>query len=434
MRAAAHGNEGALFVVFAKRCLLSLSFALAAQTASGLAWAQTPPAAPPAVGVVKAQKKPVTQSNEYLGRVQATDRVSIVARVTAYLEKVEFTDGQEVKKGDVLYRLERPPFEADLNAKKAVAEQMAAQLVNANAALERAQTLLKGPAGTQATYDSALATQKSYEAQLLGANASVKTSEINLGYTEIASPIDGRMSRTLITPGNVVTPSSGTLVNIVSQDPMYVLFPVSVRSLLELRDRYVPLGGFDAVVVKLKLPDGRMYGQSGKLTFVDNTVQTATDTVTLRATIPNPPILDSGNSKRPIRELYDAEFVTVSVEGVAPVEVLAVPRAAILTDQRGDYVYVVGSDNKAERRDIKLGQSSPTTASILSGLTEGESVVVEGIQRVKVGQPVSPSPAAPSAVDKASGAQAPGTPKAPTDKAPAATTDKAPADKPAEKK
>jgi len=403
-------------VVFAKRFLLSLSFTLAA-SAWEPAWAQSPPP-PPSVGVVKAEKKPVTQSNEYLGRIQATDRVSIVARVTAFLDTVEFSDGQEVKKGDILYRLQRPPFEADLNAKKAVAEQMAAQLTNATAALERAATLLKGPAGTQATYDSALATQKSYEAQLLGANANVETAEINLGYTEIASPIDGRMSRTLITPGNVVTPSSGTLVTIVSQDPMYVLFPVSVRSLLDLRERYVPIGGFDAVVVKLRLPDGRMYGQSGKLTFVDNTVQTATDTVTLRATIPNPPILGSGSSKRPVRELFDSEFVTVSVEGIAPVEVLAVPRAAILTDQRGDYVYVVGPDNKAERRDVKLGQSSPTTASILSGLTEGETVVVEGIQRVKVGQPVSPGPASPSVLDKAAGPQAP----------------LAPADKPAEKK
>jgi len=411
-------NEGALFVVFAKRVLFSLSFALAAQTA----WAQMPPAGPPAVGVVKAQKKPVTQSNEYLGRVQAINRVSIVARVTAFMDKVEFTDGQEVKKGDILYRLQRPPFEADLNAKKAVAEQMAAQLTNATAALERAATLLRGPAGTQATYDSALATQKSYDAQLLGAKADVETSKINLSYTEIESPIDGRMSRTLITPGNVVTPSSGTLVTIVSQDPMYVLFPVSVRALLDMRARYVPIGGLDAVVVKLKLPDGRMYGTDGKLTFVDNTVQTATDTVTLRATIPNPPILGSEKSQRPVRELFDSEFVTVILEGVAPVEVLAIPRAAILTDQRGDYVYVVGADNKAERRDIKLGQSTQTTAAVLSGLKEGEMVVVEGIQRVKLGQPVAPGPATPAPQEKATTGAAP----------PAA--EKAPAEKPTEKK
>ncbi len=352
-------------------------------------------AAPPAVGVQKAEKKPVTEKNEFIGRVQAIDRVDIVARVTAFLEEVDFQDGQEVKKGDILYRLERPPFEADLEAKKAVADQMAAQLQNANTALDRATALLKTPAGLQATYDSALATQKSYAAQLLGAQASVKQSEINLGYTEIASPIDGRMGRTAITPGNVVSPGSGTLVRIVSQDPMYVVFPVSVRTLLSLREHYVPLGGLDAVVIRLKLPDGLTYGQTGKLTFVDNTVQTSTDTITLRATITNPPVLGSANAERVIRELYDGEFVSVDLEGVQPVEVLAIPRSAVLTDQRGDFVYVVDADNKAQRRDIKLGQSTPTQASVISGLTEGELVVVDGIQRVRAGQPVSPGPPSP---------------------------------------
>ncbi len=378
-------------MAFAGKIVLSLCLVLIAFEA--LAQAAAPPA--PAVGVVKAEKKPITESTEFIGRILAINRVDIVARVTAFLEKVAFIDGQEVKTGDLLYQLERPPFEADLEAKKAVADQMSAQLLNATAALDRAQALLKTPAGLPSTYDSALATQKSYAAQLLGAQASVKQSEINLGYTEIASPIDGRIGRTAITPGNVVSPSSGTLVTIVGQDPMYVLFPVSVRTLLALRERYVPLGGFDAVVVRLKLPDGRIYAETGKLTFVDNTVQAATDTINMRATIPNPPIMGTGEKGRVVRELYDSEFVTVSLEGVKPVEVLAIPRSAILTDQRGDYVYVVDADSKAQRRDIKLGQSTPTQASILSGLTEGELVVVEGIQRVRVGQPVQAGPPTP---------------------------------------
>jgi membrane fusion protein (multidrug efflux system) len=383
-------------VAFAGKILISfllvscLSNACASQA---LAQAAAPP--PPAVGVLKAQKKPITETDEFIGRIQAINRVDIVARVTAFIEKVAFMDGQEVKKGDLLYELERPPFEADLDAKKAVADQMAAQLQNAVAALNRAETLLKGPAGLQSNYDAALATQKAYAAQLLGAQASVKQSEINLDYTQIKSPIDGKIGRTAITLGNVVTPSSGNLVTIVGQDPMYVLFPVSVRTLLALRDRYVPIGGLDAVVIRLKLPDGRTYDQTGKLTFVDNSVQAATDTITLRATIANPPILGSADKGRVIRELYDSEFVTVNMEGIAPVEVLAIPRAAILTDQRGDYIYVVDDDKKAQRRDIKLGQSTPTEASIVSGLKEGELVVVEGIQRVKAGQPVSPGPPTP---------------------------------------
>jgi len=162
--------------------------------------AQGGPGGPPAVGVVKVAEIPITESSEFIGRVQAINKVAIVARVTAYLEKVHFEDGAEVKKGDLLYELERPPFEADLNAKKAVADQFAAQLVNAKLSAERAEALLRTNAGAQATVDSSVAAQKALEAQLLGANASVQTSQINLDYTRVASPIDGKLGRTAITP------------------------------------------------------------------------------------------------------------------------------------------------------------------------------------------------------------------------------------------
>lgn len=377
--------------------LVSVFFILGASAA-----AAQPATAPPAVGVVKSEKKPITETNAFIGRIQAINRVNVVARVTAFVDSVAFKDGQEVKKGDMLYRLERPPFEADLAAKQAVAAQMQAQLANANAALDRAKTLLNTPAGLRSNYDAALATQGSFAAQLAGAKAAVKQSQINLGYTDITSPIDGKIGRTAITPGNVVSPSSGTLVTIVSQDPMYVLFPVSVAAALSLRKHYVPIGGFNAVVVRITLPDGRLYGQVGKLTFVDNTIDPQTDTLTLRATIANPPILNSANQQSVVRELFDGEFVTVSLEGVAPVEVLAIPREAVLTDQRGDYVYVVDAQGKAERRDIKLGQSTPTTASVLSGLQPGELVIAEGIQRVRPGQPVMAGPITPGPSTKES--------------------------------
>jgi membrane fusion protein (multidrug efflux system) len=320
------------------------------------------------------------------------NRVDIVARVTAFLDEVRFKDGAEVEKGDILYRLERGPFEADLDAKKAVAEQMAAQLQNASAALGRAQMLLERQAGTPATADTALATERSFAAQLLGANASVKQSQINLGYTEIAAPIDGKIGRTAITPGNVVNPGSGVLTTIVGQDPMYVVFPISVRTSLQLRERYADKGGFDAVVIRLKLPDGRSYDQTGKLDFVDNTIQMGTDTLTVRGIIPNPILAPGQGSDGRTRELSDNEFVSVFLEGVEPIQVLAVPRSAVLSDQQGDYVFVADADNKARRQNVKLGQSTPTVASIISGLKEGDSVVVEGLQRVRPGQPVSPGP------------------------------------------
>ena len=362
--------------------------------------AQAPANAPPAVGVIKATKHPVTQTERFIGRIQAVARVDIVARVTAFIEQYVFREGDEVKKGQVLYRLERPPFEADVEAKQGTVEQIQAQLANATVTLQRATTLLNTPAGQQSTVDSAKAGQGNLQGQLLSAQAQLRTSQINLGYTDIASPIDGKIGRTNVTPGNVVTPSSGTLATVVGQDPMYVLFPISVRSVLELRDRYVPLGGFDAVKIRILLPDGKTYGQVGKLNFIDNTVSTNTDTITLRATIPNPPLSQTGVTTT-LRELTDGEFVTVLVEGVQPVDLLAIPRAAVLTDQAGDYVYVVGDDNKAVRRNITLGQSNPPEVSVLTGLKEGETIVVDGLQRVRPGQPVAPAAAAPSAADAA---------------------------------
>src|SRR5580698_11408897 len=233
--------------------LASAGFMLGMAT---LAQAQPAPAAPPAVGVIEATNRPITESSEFLGRIEAVNRVNVVARVTAFLEKRLFDEGAEIKKGDELYRLERGPFEADLASKKAIVAQLQATLENAKLTTNRAQTLLSGPAGQQSTYDAAIANQRSLEAQVQSAQAQVQSSQINLDYTDIRSPIDGKIGRTAVTEGNVVSPGSGVLTTIVSQDPMYVTFPVSVRESLDLRDRYVKIGGFKAVNIRIKLPNG----------------------------------------------------------------------------------------------------------------------------------------------------------------------------------
>ena len=369
--------------------------ALAVAAFSGLAVsrAQQGQAGPPAVGVLEAVKRPIIESNEFLGRIEAVNRVAVVARVTAFLDKRNFVEGAEVKTGDLLYQLERGPFEADLESKQAQVEQLKATLVNARLTTDRARTLLGGPAGQQSTYDAALANQQSLEAQVKAAEAQVDLSQINLNYTEIRSPIDGRIGRTSVTEGNVVTPSSGVLTTIVSQDPMYVTFPVSVREGVMLRDRYATRGGFNAVVIRLRLPDGRPFNQVGKLNFLNNTIDQNTDTILLRGEIPNPPLFNQQTAGGGLRELTDNEFVTVLLEGVQPVEVLAIPRSAVLSDQQGDHVFVLGADNKAEQRQIKLGQSTSTIAAVTSGLSEGEKVIVEGLQRVRPGQLVAPGPA-----------------------------------------
>ncbi|MBH5384794.1 efflux RND transporter periplasmic adaptor subunit [Bradyrhizobium diversitatis] len=361
--------------------------------ADGLA--RTEPAAPgpSAVGFVEATRRSITESTEFLGRIEAINRVNVVARVTAFLERRLFEEGAEISKGDELYRLERAPFEADLASKEAQVAQLQATLENAKQTTERARTLLGGPAGQQSTFDAAIANQLSLEAQVQAAQAQVQASRINLDYTTISAPIAGKIGRTALTEGNVVGPSSGVLTTIVSQDPMYVTFPVPLRQGLELRERYGPQGGLEAVVIRLRLPDGRMYGQSGRLNFVDNTIAQNTDTITVRGEIGNPILRASSVAGVTVHELTDGEFVTVVLEGVQPIEVLAIPRSAVLSDQQGDYVLAVGAGNKAEQRRIQLGQSTPTIAAVIAGLAAGDRVIVEGLQRVRPGQVVSPGPA-----------------------------------------
>jgi membrane fusion protein (multidrug efflux system) len=360
------------------RLIIALGLALLAGTP---AVAQMPGGPPPAVGIVAAKQQAITQSSEYIARIQATNRVNLVARVAAYLEEVLFTDGAEVKKGQLLYRLEQGPFLADVQAREAAIAQFKAQLRNAEIVLQRAQALLKTPAGQQATVDTALAAQDALKAQILGAEAQLQQSKINLDYTEIRAPIDGKIGRTAITAGNYVNPGSGTLVSIVSQDPMYIVFPVSTRTVIELQQRAGGKAG--ALTIRVRLPDGTLYDQPGKLDFIDNSVAGNTDTMVLRGTVPNPK-----------RLLVDGELVQALLQDVKPTEALAVPRAAVLADQQGDYVFVVGKDNKVEKRPVKLGQSTPALAAVTSGLSEGETVVVDGIQRVRPGLVVSPGPAA----------------------------------------
>lgn len=363
---------------------------LAALTWGIQARAQMPGAGgPPSVGIIRAEKQPVTETSAFVGRIRAINRVALVARVTAFLEQENFTEGAEVHKGDLLYVLEQPPFQADLDAKVAAVQQAQAQLENATLTFKRQEQLLKTPAGQQAAYDQAKATMLSDAAQVLSAKAQLEQSRINLGYTEIRSPIDGKIGRTAVTIGNVVSPTTGTLTTITSEDPMYVVFPVPVRTALDLRQRFAEGGGFNGMVIRVQLPDGRMYDHTGKVDFVDNSISATTDTLILRGTIPNPK-LPGGD-----RELVDNEFVHVLLQGSEPIEIVTVPQAAILSDQQGDYVYAVDGHNKVVEKRITVGQSSPSAATVLSGLDPGEMIILDGIQKVHPGEVVSPGPASP---------------------------------------
>lgn len=358
------------------------------------ALAQPGPPGPPAVGVATVQKRPITESSAYVGRIQATDRVDIVARVTAYITERAFVEGGEVAQGDLLYRLERGPFEADVAAKQATVAQTTALLRNATLTLGRAQSLMNSPAGRVSTVDDATSQQASLAAQLQANLAQLRASQINLAYTEIRAPVAGKVGRSALAVGNVVTPASGPLVTIVTQDPMFVSFPVAVRAAFDLRQRYADRGGFSAVRVRLRLPDGRLYGPIGTLDYADPSVSTSTDTLLLRARIANPLRPGAGPADPGNRELLDGQFVTVSLEGVEPVQALTIPRNAILSDQQGSFVYLVDAEKKVVLRRVTLGQSTADTAVIATGLAEGDQIIVDGLQRARPGAVVNPAPAA----------------------------------------
>ena len=349
--------------------------------------AQMGPGGPPAVGVTKAAETPIYQSNEYVGRIQAVSKVTVRARVTGLLEERDFKEGDEVKQGQQLFIIEQPPYQAAVLQAQGAVIQAEASLKNAKQNLNRSSTLLNTPAGQRSTVDTDVASQGQSQGQLLVAEAQLQTAQINLGYTTIKSPIDGRIG-IATDPGNVVAFTDAPLATVVSEDPEYVLFPVSEVDAMKL----IKQGGFGQMSVKLRLPNGQAYDQTGRIDFSDISVSSSTDTIDLRATIPNPArgaASDAGGN----RTLLDGGFVTVILQSKNPVQSITIPRAAVLADQQGFYVYTIDAKNMANRQNITLGDSpNPLLAVVASGLKVGDQVVADGVQRVHPGAPVKPVP------------------------------------------
>ncbi len=357
--------------------MLSLHHPAAAQSAAG----QAIP-----VGTVIAAKQPVNRAIDFVGRVEAIDRVDVRARVTGFLQENFFPEGATVKDGEKLFQIDPAPFEAALQQAQGALLQAQATLTNASVQRARADELVRTAATSVATRDERLAAERNAQGGVAMADANLKTATIQLGYTTILAPITGRIGRAKVTKGNVVGPDSGPLVLIVSQDPMYVTFPVSQREFLRLRQE-VPgdKANRENLVVKLGFADGSAYGQDGKIDFVDVTVNKGTDTVMVRARVANPAGV-----------LTDGQFMRVAVQGDKPEEKIVVPQAALLADQEGAYVFVV-EDGKVVVKRVKTGPEIGTFIAIEQGLTGGELVVVSGLQSLRPGASVtaSPMPAAP---------------------------------------
>jgi membrane fusion protein (multidrug efflux system) len=374
-------------------------FRLAGSALSGLlmlgapAWSQTANAPPPVVTVMDVHAQPVYAQQSYVGRVAALNIVQLNARVTGYLESQNFKDGDDVKAGQLLYVIEQAPYQAAVAQAQAQVEAAIAQSQNANVTLQRAEALLRTPAGQQSTVDAAKAAALSDTAQIDAAKAQLQTAKINLGYTEIRAPMDGQIGATSVNVGNVVGPTSGVLDTIVSEDPVYVTFALPVVDALKFRNTAQTQGGLSGIDLLLQLPDGRMYGQTGKIDFINNQITATTDTLNWRGTIANPLLPGAGNIPGAARELTSGEFVTVILRNRTPQNQLVVPRDAVITDQLGDFVLKVGSDNKVVRQQVTMGANTNDSVEIVKGLSPGDRVIVDGIQRVHPGMIVNPKPA-----------------------------------------
>jgi membrane fusion protein (multidrug efflux system) len=389
---------------------------------------QAPAAAapPPAVAVVEVKPQDVTPSAQFVGRVVAIDTVDLRARVVGFLEQRLFTEGQDVKRADLLFVIEQPPFQAQVAQASADVARTEATLAEANATLERVQQAVKSGAVSKQELDQATAKAQEAQAQVLSAKAQLEIAQLNLSYTEVQAPISGRIGLANFTVGNLVGPDSGVLATIVSQDPIYVTFPVSTRVVLGIRKHFVETGQQPEVAVHAQLPDGTMYGRAGKVDFVDIRVDQTTDTVTVRAEFPNPE-----------RLLVDGQFVNVTVEQEKPELRLAIPQSALQVDQAGSYVLVADGEDRVEQRRIQTGQAFAGSFVVQSGLEVGDRVIVEGIQKVRPGEKVQVSvlpPAAPppEAVGTAGASRAPAAPAAQsggaaTAKTPGGAADAAPA-------
>lgn len=343
--------------------------------------AQRPAPPPPAVTVVKAITEDVRPTYRFTGRIEAVMKVDLRARVDGFLQKRLFTEGADVKEGELLFTIEKGLYQAAVDEAKAAVVTAEASLKLAEVEFARQSELVQKNVGAQARLDEAIAKLGEARGNLMQQKAALERAELNLSYTDIRAPIDGRIGRASVSIGNFVGPSTGPLATIVSQDPIYVGFPVTQREVLDYRRER---GNPAEIVVYLQLADGSRYEHPGKLNFLDVTVNQGTDTVLVRATFPNPE-----------RTLVDGQLVSVVLEGGKPEHAIVVPAQALQLDQAGTFVLVVDAEDKVQVRRVEIGVPRGTNLVIRKGLKEGERVVTEGIQRIRPGQVVNPTEAKP---------------------------------------
>ncbi|MEA2866130.1 MAG: rane fusion protein multidrug efflux system [Bradyrhizobium sp.] len=343
---------------------------------SGPATASAAPSGPPAmpVPIASVVKRTLPVYLEYSARTESIREVSLQAKAAGYIQSQPAADGANVKEGELLYKIDDRDYRAALDQAKAQAQRNVAALDYARSNFHRGDELVKTGFLAKDNYDQRASTLGQSEASVAMDSATVRTAEINLAYTEIRAPFPGRLGRNRAPVGTLVGGSGLTLNTLVQLDPIYVTFNPSERDLAAIQ------AARDAgrVIANVSLPDDASMTYSGELTFIDNTVDRATGTITARATVANPKFT-----------LLPGQYVRVRVHVRDEPNAMLVPQIALGSSQLGKYVYVVGADGKAEQKLVTLGPSDGESVSVI-GLAESDRVITGNLQKIGPGSPVAP--------------------------------------------
>jgi membrane fusion protein (multidrug efflux system) len=360
---------------------------------------------PPQVGVVTVQPGSVGLDTELPGRVEAFRVAQVRARAAGILQKRVFREGSDVKAGQLLFQIDPAPYQATYQSAQASLQRAEANLSQASATVQRYQPLVAVNAISKQDFVNAQATEKQAQADVAVGKAGVSTAKINLDYTQVTSPISGRIGRALVTEGALVGQGEATQLAVVQQiDTVYVNFTQSASDVMKLRNamqagQIKRADGAEAASVRILMEDGSEYGREGRLLFSDLTVDSTTGQITLRAEVPNP-----GG------QLLPGLYVRVRIEQAQAQNAILLPQQAVTRTPQGDTVSVVGADGKVAPRPIKVGGSKGNQWVVLDGLKAGEQVMVDGFQKLQMmppGTPVKPvpwTPPAPAAAAPAAGA------------------------------
>lgn len=329
----------------------------------------------PSVTIQEIETKSVIRSFDAPGRVMSKYRVDVMARISGYLLKSYFKEGDTVRAGQTLFLIEPTEYSNASNVAAANVKNLKAQLVYAEKQLARAAELVKKDYIAKAQYDQLLSQRDALRAQLASAQASLNDANRNLGYTNVKSPVNGKVGIINVTVGNYVSPTSGALTTINSTNPIYVTFPIESADFqaLAVADK----SNNKNRKVELILNGGTKYSKLGVQDFQDNKVDQTTGTVTMRATFANPN-----------NELIHGEFVTVKLYSNNPVEVPVAPVTAVLENQAGKYVYKLDDKNLPQLVYVKTGEQNGDNWIIKEGLQKGDRIVTEGLQKVTPGKPI----------------------------------------------